>query len=71
MCADPDDAIYQKLGLAAVPAVLVYDKTGEMRKRFDNETEQYGRESFKYDHNVLLGFLLGNIPYDVVRREPA
>jgi thiol-disulfide isomerase/thioredoxin len=54
LCADPDSDIYKKLGLAAVPAVLVYDKTGQMRKRFDNETEEYGKEGFKYDPHIIV-----------------
>lgn len=31
------DVLYGKFDLTAVPAVFVYDKTGKLRKRFDNE----------------------------------
>src|SRR5262245_47524942 len=44
LCADIDTDFYQALNLASVPAVLVYDKTGQMRKRFDNEKVEYGPE---------------------------
>jgi thiol-disulfide isomerase/thioredoxin len=52
LCADPDTDVYQTLSLAAVPAVLVYDKSGELRKRFDNETNEYGEAGFKYDLHI-------------------
>lgn len=31
------DALYQKFDLTAVPAVFVYNRSGELRKRFDND----------------------------------
>jgi thiol-disulfide isomerase/thioredoxin len=54
LCGDPDTDVYEKLKLASVPATLIYDKTGQMRKRFDNESDEYGKEGFKYDPHVAL-----------------
>ena len=42
--SDSNDALYEKLKLASVPAVLVYDQTGQLRKRFDNDATEYGPE---------------------------
>jgi thiol-disulfide isomerase/thioredoxin len=39
------DDLYKKLDLAAVPAVFVYDREGQLRKRFDNSTG----EEFTYE----------------------
>ena len=53
--SDSNDVLYEKLKLAAVPAVLVYDQTGQLRKRFDNDAQEYGSEGFTYaDHIVPL-----------------
>lgn len=52
LCSEPDTDVYQTLHLAAVPAVLVYDKSGQLRKRFDNENDEYGKEGYKYDPHV-------------------
>jgi thiol-disulfide isomerase/thioredoxin len=54
LCADPDTDVYEMLKLASVPAVLIFDKTGQMRKRFDNESDEYGKEGFKYDPHITL-----------------
>lgn len=51
--SDSDEQVYQQLGLAAVPAVLVYDKTGALRKRFDNEQGEYGDEGFNYEQHIV------------------
>ena len=50
--SDSNEAILDKLQLAAVPMVLVYDKTGQLRKRFDNDTQEYGSEGFSYKDDI-------------------
>ncbi len=47
---DDPDALHDRLDLAAIPAVYVYDKTGKLRKRFDNEDPN--REEFTYEKDV-------------------
>jgi len=51
--SDPDEEIYDKLDLAAIPAVLVYDQTGELTKRFDNEEAATAEEEFTYEKDVV------------------
>ena len=53
ICGDKDELVYERLGLAAVPAVLVYDKSGQLRKRFDNEQGECGAEGFGYDEHIV------------------
>jgi len=55
MCNIPDLELYQQLNLGAPPAVYVYDKAGQLRKRFDNDSAEYGAEGFTYrDHIAPL-----------------
>lgn len=37
MSSEESDVLYRKLKLNAVPAVFVYDRTGELRERFESE----------------------------------
>jgi hypothetical protein len=48
----PIEDLLKNLGLASIPAVLVYDQTGQLRKRFDNDTLDYGPEGFTYAEHV-------------------
>ena len=38
--SDDTDVLYRKFHLASVPAVFVYDRQGQLRKRFDNVLRQ-------------------------------
>ena len=51
--SDSNDALYEKLKLASIPAVLVYDQTGQLRQRFDNDTQEYGPEGFTYEEHIV------------------
>ncbi|MEO2047806.1 MAG: hypothetical protein ABGX16_14685 [Pirellulales bacterium] len=44
--------LFAKLELGSVPAVLVFDKTGQLRKRFDNDTLDYGTAGYTYDEHI-------------------
>ena len=61
LLSDADVDVYDKIELAAIPAVYVYDTAGRMVKRFDNDSGEYGDEGFTYkDHIVpLVEKLLG------------
>ena len=37
MSSEESDTLYRKFGLAAVPAVFVYNRDGKLAKRFDNQ----------------------------------
>ena len=49
---DSDSDVYEKLDLSGIPAVLVYDKKGELRKRFDNSEQEYGKDGFNYAEHI-------------------
>ena len=50
-----DFDVYDTIGLASIPAVFVYDRGGQLVKRFDNDKNDYGDEGFTYaDHIVPL-----------------
>lgn len=53
ICSDPDLDVLARLTLGAIPAVLVYDRAGQLRKRFDNDDQQYGEQGFTYREHVL------------------
>lgn len=44
--SDPDMTVYDKLRIASVPAMHVFDKAGKLHKRFDNESGAYGEEGY-------------------------
>jgi thiol-disulfide isomerase/thioredoxin len=48
LASEESDALYRKFKLAAVPAVFVYDRFGQLRKRFDNEQAKSKVEAFTY-----------------------
>lgn len=48
----PDEDLYKKLDLAAIPAAYVYGTDGKLQKRFDNETLAYGQEGFNYKEHI-------------------
>jgi thiol-disulfide isomerase/thioredoxin len=45
---EESDTLYRKFKLAAVPAVFVYDRQGNLRKRFDNQKAKSKAEQFTY-----------------------
>ena len=47
--SEESDALYRKFHLASVPAVFVYDKTGTLRHRFDNQKAKSAAEHFTYE----------------------
>ncbi|QDT90286.1 TlpA family protein disulfide reductase [Gimesia algae] len=49
----PDEDLYKKLNLAAIPAAYVYGTDGKLQKRFDNETLAYGQEGFNYKEHIV------------------
>ncbi len=46
---EESDVLYRKFKLAAVPAVFVYDRAGQLRKRFDNEQSKGPETAFSYE----------------------
>ena len=48
LSSEESDVLYRKFKLAAVPAVFVYDQSGQLAKRFDNEQAKTAAEQFTY-----------------------
>ena len=44
LSSEKDEAIYEKLDLASIPAVYVYDRKGKLRKRFDEDAGEFTYE---------------------------
>jgi hypothetical protein len=53
LSSTPDAEVYEQLELAAVPAVLVYDQSGTLQKRFDNDDGEFGEAGFSYREHVV------------------
>lgn len=53
LSTEPADDVYAKLDLGAVPAVYVFDKSGQLAERFDyNDPEKFGEDGFSYEKHV-------------------
>ena len=52
LLSDADIDVYESIGLAAIPAVYVYDTQGNLAKRFDNDSGEYGDEGFTYKDHI-------------------
>jgi thiol-disulfide isomerase/thioredoxin len=63
LSSDEADVLYRKFHLASIPAVFVYDKAGQLRKRFDNENVQNKADVFSYGQvGALVSDLMGEKP---------
>jgi thiol-disulfide isomerase/thioredoxin len=51
--SDTDEDVLQQLQLASVPAVLVYDRSGQLSKQFCNDDDEYGDEGFTYQQHII------------------
>jgi thiol-disulfide isomerase/thioredoxin len=68
MSNEESDVLYRKFKLAAVPAVFVYDRAGQLRKRFDNEQAKSKAEAFTYEQvKQLVAELLEEPPSEASR----
>ncbi|MBM4001630.1 MAG: TlpA family protein disulfide reductase [Planctomycetes bacterium] len=52
LCSTPDDIVFEKLGIASIPCVVVYDRSGKIRKTFHNDASEYGEDGFTYARHV-------------------
>jgi thiol-disulfide isomerase/thioredoxin len=63
LASEESDSLYRKFNLAAVPAVFVYDRAGQLRKRFDNEQAKSKAEAFTYQQvRELVAELIAEDP---------
>jgi len=49
LCSEESEAMFEKLGIPSIPAVLVYDRTGKLVKTFDNAEAENEDEGFTYE----------------------
>ena len=49
LSSEESASLYRKFHLASIPAVFVYDQSGNLSKRFDNQQAQSEAESFTYE----------------------
>lgn len=56
----PDQDLYAQLGIAAIPVVRIFDRSGKMVKQFDNERQEYAPDGFSYAEHIrpLVGQLI-------------
>ena len=47
-----DEEVLDSIGVSAIPAVLVYDQTGKLKKTFTNDNDEYGPNGFRYAKDV-------------------
>jgi len=52
LSSTPSDELFEKIDLASIPAVCVYDQNGNMVNRFDNDEGKYGEE-FTYKKHII------------------
>jgi len=61
LASDQDQHVLDEIGVAAIPATLVYDQQGNLIKTFSNDDNQYGSDGYTYEQHVtpLVRELLG------------
>lgn len=50
--SEADQDLYKRIGVASVPVVYVYNRTGQLAKQFDNEKGEYDGEGFTYEAHI-------------------
>jgi thiol-disulfide isomerase/thioredoxin len=62
ICSDPADEIYDRVDFVSIPAVYVYDRSGELKRLFKNDAGDYGKDGFTYAAHVspLVRELIGS-----------
>jgi thiol-disulfide isomerase/thioredoxin len=52
LCNEPADEVFEKMEIASIPAVFIYDRDGKLLKRFDNENLEKGQDDFTYEKDI-------------------
>jgi len=50
---DTDETVLGHIGAAAIPISLVYDREGQLRTAFSNDSDAYGPEGFSYEKDII------------------
>jgi len=51
--SDPDEVVLKAVQVSSIPAVLVYDREGVLRKTFTNDDDTYGTGGFTYEEHII------------------
>ena len=51
--SDPDAELFEKLDLASIPAVYVYERRGKLAKRFVNDNIRSPEDEFTYRKDII------------------
>jgi thiol-disulfide isomerase/thioredoxin len=49
----PDEDFYKTVDLGSIPAVFVYGPDGKLKKRFDNDSLEFGEDGFTYEKHII------------------
>lgn len=52
LSSEEDEVLYKRVGIASIPVVQVYDRSGKLAKQFDNEKDEYGGDGFTYEKHI-------------------
>jgi thiol-disulfide isomerase/thioredoxin len=52
LSSTPDEEVMDALDVASIPAVLVYDQSGALKKTFKNDDGEYGPGGFNYKEHI-------------------
>lgn len=52
LSSEADEDLYKTVGIASIPVVQIYDRSGKLAKQFDNERDEYGKDGFTYEKHV-------------------
>ena len=50
--AEKDTDLYERIKIASIPVIQVYDREGKLAKQFDNEKNEYGADGFTYEKHI-------------------
>jgi thiol-disulfide isomerase/thioredoxin len=52
LSSDKDEAVTAELAVAAIPATMVYDRAGNLHKKFTNDEGEFGKEGYTYRKDI-------------------
>jgi hypothetical protein len=52
LSSDKDEDVTTEIGVAAIPAAMVYDREGNLHKKFTNDDGEYGKSGYTYKKDV-------------------
>lgn len=52
LSSTPDEEVMEAIDIASIPAALVYDQSGKLKKTFKNDFGDYGSDGFNYEDHI-------------------